>query len=112
ALHDGFVADTAAKPITLAAKPPAAPTSDQRRDDTFDIVLRPDPTIWDGRFANVAWLQELPKPLTKATWDNVVAISPTIAAAQKLSNNDLVEVTIGDRKLRGAVWIVPGQAPR
>ena len=83
ALHDGFVADSAAKPLTLAAKaspPPVANTASAAGD--IDIVFGADPTIWDGRFANIAWLQELPKPLTKITWDNVIAVSPAIAAAQ------------------------------
>jgi molybdopterin-containing oxidoreductase family iron-sulfur binding subunit len=112
-LHDGFVADSAAKPLALAARaspPPAANTLSSTGD--IDIVFGPDPTIWDGRFANIAWLQELPKPLTKITWDNVIAVSPAIAAAQGLSNGDIAEVAIGDRLVRGPAWIVPGQAPQ
>jgi MoCo/4Fe-4S cofactor protein with predicted Tat translocation signal len=110
-LHDGFVADSQARPFAVTAKP-AVPAATAPPSDGVEIVFRPDPTIWDGRFANVAWLQELPKPITKTTWDNVVAISPALAANEKLSNGDIVEVTIGDRKVRGAAWIVPGQAAR
>jgi molybdopterin-containing oxidoreductase family iron-sulfur binding subunit len=87
--------------------PQAGPT---RAQGQFEIVFRPDPTVWDGRFSNIAWLQELPKPLTKLTWDNVIAVSPAIASAQKLSNGDIAEVTIGERRARGPAWIVPGQA--
>ncbi|MGB8040081.1 MAG: 4Fe-4S dicluster domain-containing protein, partial [Pseudolabrys sp.] len=76
------------------------------------VVFRPDPCIWDGRFANIAWLQELPKPLTKITWDNAVGISPATANEYKLSNGDIVEVTIDGRSVRGPTWIVPGQTPR
>jgi molybdopterin-containing oxidoreductase family iron-sulfur binding subunit len=112
ALHDGFVPDTAARPLTLTARKPMAPPPDTMPGGDLDIVLRPDPTIWDGRFANVAWLQELPKPLSKITWDNVVAISPALAAAQGLSNGDVVEVVANGAKVHGAAWIVPGQAPR
>src|ERR1044072_4308582 len=72
----------------------------------------PDPSVWDGRFANIAWLQEMPKPLTKVTWDNVIAISPAIADCYKLSNGDAAEVTVGGRSVRGAAWVVPGQAAR
>ena len=111
ALHSGFIAGTAAQPISVAAKAPAAPpTPAASAKGALDIVFRPDPTIWDGRFGNVAWQQELPKPLTKITWDNIVAVSPAIAGAQNLSNGDLVEVTIGARSVRGPAWIVPGQA--
>ena len=46
---------------------------------TLEVAFRPDPGVWDGRFANNGWLQELPKPLTKLTWDNAVLISPAIA---------------------------------
>ena len=110
ALHDGFVQDSAATPLTLTAK--AAPPHELASGSgEAEIVFLPDPTVWDGRFANVAWLQELPKPLTKITWDNVIAISPALAAAKRLSNTDIVEVTVDGRQVRGAVWIVPGLAP-
>jgi molybdopterin-containing oxidoreductase family iron-sulfur binding subunit len=109
ALHDGFVQDTAAKPMALSAKPPAPPSRTANANDV-EVAFLPDPTVWDGRFANVAWLQELPKPLSKIAWDNVIAISPALAAAKGLSNTDIVEVAIGARQLRGAAWIVPGQA--
>src|SRR5712692_130743 len=45
----------------------------------LEIVFRPDPTIWDGRFANNGWLQELPKPQSKLTWDNAAYLSPATA---------------------------------
>jgi molybdopterin-containing oxidoreductase family iron-sulfur binding subunit len=111
ALHDGFVEGTAATPLALTPKaPPAAQQAEE--SDQYDVVFLPDPTIWDGRFSNIAWLQELPKPLTKITWDNVIAISPAIAAQEKLSNGDVVDVSVGARSVRGPVWIVPGQASR
>ena len=65
------------------ARPPRPETAPPPAEGDFDIVFQPDPTVWDGRFGNIAWLQELPKPLTKITWDNVIAISPAIAAAQR-----------------------------
>ncbi|MGI8525134.1 MAG: TAT-variant-translocated molybdopterin oxidoreductase [Pseudolabrys sp.] len=110
ALHDGFVDGTAAQAVTDRAGNPAPLSPIPVHNGVVEIIFRPDPTIWDGRFGNIAWLQELPKPLTKITWDNVIAISPAIAAAQKLSNGDIAEVTIGERKVRGAAWVVPGQA--
>ena len=54
------------------------------------MIFRPDPCVWDGRLGNLAWLQELPKPLTKLTWDNVLAISARLAEELHLSNGDEV----------------------
>ena len=71
ALHDGKWADTAAKPKAVTARPLASfgpkPVVEAHG---LEIIFRPDPTIWDGRYANNGWLQELPKPITKLTWDN------------------------------------------
>lgn len=74
----------------------------------FEVNFRPDPTIWDGRFANNAWLQELPKPLNLLTWDNAVMMSPATAERLGVSNEALVEVRYGGRSVRGPVWIWPG----
>ncbi len=112
ALRDGFVADTGAQPTAATARAPAQSQQQKHELDQVEIVFKPDPTVWDGRFANIAWLQELPKPLSKITWDNIVAISPAVADRYKLSNGDIAEVTIDGRTVRGAAWVVPGQAAR
>jgi MoCo/4Fe-4S cofactor protein with predicted Tat translocation signal len=109
-LHDGFVADTALPAVTVTAKAVALPDATARAEDQVDVIFRPDPTIWDGRFSNVAWLQELPKPLTKLTWDNVICMSPNRAEKLGIANGDRVEVAVGDRKVMGPAWIMPGQA--
>ena len=82
ALHDGFVKDTAvrASDTSIGRRRRCAPPF---ADDGLDIVFRPDPTIWDGQFANVGWLQELPKPLTTLTWGNVVAHQPSAGEADR-----------------------------
>ncbi|PZR83460.1 MAG: 4Fe-4S ferredoxin, partial [Hyphomicrobiales bacterium] len=74
------------------------------------ILFRPDPHLWDGRYANNAWLQELPRPLTKLTWDNPLLISPEQARQLKLRNGDMVRLSIGDASLTAPAWILPGQA--
>ena len=109
-LHQGFVADSAAQPIAVTPRPVDIPPSPPRAPDHVDIVFQPDPSVWDGRFANVAWLQELPKPLSKLTWDNAIAVSPKTAEQMGLANGDMVEITIGDRRVAGPAWIMPGQA--
>src|SRR5690606_6480755 len=67
ALHDGFIGGTAA--LAGDSSAPAAPAGQSAAMTGLEINFRPDPTILDGRFANNGWLQELPKPLTKITWD-------------------------------------------
>ncbi len=109
ALHDGFVAGTAAAPVEVVAKPPSPPGAATAADQ-IEIVFRPDAHVWDGRLANIAWLQELPKPLSKLTWDNAIEISPAIAAKLSVSNGDVVEVRMRNRTVRGPAWISPGQA--
>jgi MoCo/4Fe-4S cofactor protein with predicted Tat translocation signal len=127
ALHEGFIAGTA-----LPAKQPALKTDwlsadpDPRPPDpsaSLEIVFRPDPTVYDGRFANNGWLQELPKPLTKLTWDNAAMVSPATARRLGLSSTpgwrggehgtiyaDVVELEYRGRTARAPVWVVPGHA--
>ena len=73
-----------------------------------ELIIRPDPSIYDGRFANNAWLQELPKPLTQLTWDNPVMISLSMSRRLDLRMGRLSNFTFGGRKVTGATWIQPG----
>jgi molybdopterin-containing oxidoreductase family iron-sulfur binding subunit len=107
ALHDGFVAGAS---LEISATPSGNPTSEKPTSGGLDIIFRPDPTIWDGQFANVGWLQELPKPMTTLTWGNVVTLSPSLAKRMAIANGDHVEVMIGDRSVTGPAWVMPGQA--
>ena len=75
----------------------------------FELVLRPDPGLFDGRFANSGWLQEMPKPLTKIVWDNVAHLSPKTAEDLGVKNEDVVELEANGRRLALPVWILPGQ---
>ncbi|MEQ8789312.1 MAG: TAT-variant-translocated molybdopterin oxidoreductase [Pirellulaceae bacterium] len=78
-------------------------------DASMQIVFRPDPTIWDGRFANNGWLQELPKPLSKLTWDNAALLSPNTAERLGLENEQVVLVRHADAEVELPAWILPGQ---
>ncbi|HEY3157622.1 MAG TPA: TAT-variant-translocated molybdopterin oxidoreductase [Vicinamibacterales bacterium] len=111
-LHDGVVPNTAFTPKTVAVRANvAAPAAPPAAVPGLEAVFRPDPTIHDGRFANNAWLQEVPKSLTKLTWDNAALISPGTADRLRLVSGDVVELKQGGRSLRIPVWLAPGQAP-
>jgi MoCo/4Fe-4S cofactor protein with predicted Tat translocation signal len=76
----------------------------------LEIVFLPSPWLHDGRFANDGWLQELPDPLTKLTWDNPALVSPGTAGTLGLTSGDLVRVDHAGRSLELPVWILPGMA--
>jgi MoCo/4Fe-4S cofactor protein with predicted Tat translocation signal len=75
-----------------------------------EIAFTIDPKVHDGRFANNVWLQELPHPITKMTWDNAVLLSLTTAQGSGLKTGDLVRVDIGGRSVTGPLYIQPGHA--
>jgi molybdopterin-containing oxidoreductase family iron-sulfur binding subunit len=106
ALHDGVIAGSAFPLRTLTGA--ALPVSEPLDSSGLEITFRPDPTIHDGRFANNGWLQELPKPVTTVTWDNVAAMSAATAARLGVANEDVVELAVSGRRVRAPVWIVPG----
>jgi MoCo/4Fe-4S cofactor protein with predicted Tat translocation signal len=114
-LHDGFIPDSASPAKQVTLRPVAG--IDVLRSDTkakrqgLEIIFRADPTIFDGRFANNGWLQELPKALTRLTWDNTALISPVTAERLGLTNEDVVELAYGGRTVRAPIWIMPGHAP-
>lgn len=110
-LASGVVANTASTPSDATLRPDASRTRVPVAE-AADLVLqiRPDPHVWDGRYANNAWMQELPRPTTKLTWDNPVLLSPADARARDIRNGDLVEVRRGDVQVTLPAWVVPGQA--
>ncbi len=99
----------AAAPAAPAPRVAATPAPAARRSEGgLEIIFRPDPTIWDGRFANNGWLQELPKPLTKVTWDTTAWISPALAAERGLDDGDIIELKYRGNSIRLPVFRVPG----
>ena len=73
-------------------------------------MFLPSPSLHDGRFANDGWLQELPDPLTKLTWDNPALVSPKTAETLGLASGDVVRLDYAGRSLELPVWILPGMA--
>ena len=124
-LNDGVVAGTKYAPITpeLKFSAPSLPTLKPAPADQVEYVFRPDPTVYDGRFANNGWLQELPKPLTKLTWDNAALVSPKLAHSMDLAHKvvsrggehgqvraAVVDIELSASKVTAAAWTLPGQA--
>jgi len=66
--------------------------------------------VYDGRYANNGWLQELPHPITKLAWTNAAIIGPGTAKNLGLKNNDIIDIKINDRSIEIPVWVIPGQA--
>ncbi|MEW6305355.1 MAG: TAT-variant-translocated molybdopterin oxidoreductase [Verrucomicrobiota bacterium] len=132
-LHDGFLAGSAAKAggaslsfSAVAARLGAAKTANAPTSNSLEVVFYRSHAMDDGRYANNGWLQETPDPITKLVWDNAVLMSPATAdalgvgkfkaearnneASAGLFENQIVEVSIGARKVEGPVWIQPGMA--
>jgi len=111
ALHDGLVADTAFPAVSVSTsgvKPTGVSTDNS---NAMQLAFRRDPKVYDGRHANNGWLQELPEPTTKVTWDNPAWISIADAQQMGVKNGDLINLRVGGRELDIAVFVVPGQAP-
>ena len=112
ALRAGVVPDTGHTParvtpvedwqgnLTAPSKTAPAPLS---------LQFRPDPALWDGRHANNAWLQELPRPLTTLTWHNALMIPPALATQQGLQQGDLVALETRHGRVEVPVYVLPRQ---
>jgi molybdopterin-containing oxidoreductase family iron-sulfur binding subunit len=112
ALHDGMVPRAAAGAGSTAAPDFAAYASTQQAasDSGFEVVFVPSWSAYDGRFNNNAWLQEVPDPMTKLTWDNAALVSPTSARKLGVESGDVISIERGGRKIEAPVMVQPGQA--
>lgn len=125
-LHDGVIPNTQAKNLSGSLKVnPSALTSLSAAPkltvsgDKLEVMIRPDPTLWDGEHANNGWLQELPKPFTKITWDNVALINPETAEKLNIpldmyhgdignSASPMIQVSMSGNSVTLPAWVVPG----
>jgi molybdopterin-containing oxidoreductase family iron-sulfur binding subunit len=115
-LHDGILAGSAAEQAAPTLKSDSLAWVFSGEDAAPDAggleaVLLRDPRVHDGRFANNGWLQELPGPLTKLTWDNAALLSPSTAKRLGIETEDLVRIRLGDREIDIAALLLPGVAP-
>jgi len=97
---------TAGKPSPETQAP--SPTA----EGGLELIFRPDPTVWDGSYANNGWLQELPKPLSKITWDTSAWISIRLAEEYGLQNHDVIALNYRGQTAKMPVWIMAGHPER
>jgi molybdopterin-containing oxidoreductase family iron-sulfur binding subunit len=117
-LHEGWIEGTnlPSKPVPFfldTGKLRISGVGGWGQTDHFALNFRRDPTIYDGQFSNNGWLQELPKPMNKLTWDNAVLIGPKMAERLQIKVEDVVELTLtpsglNGNKITGPVWIQAG----
>jgi molybdopterin-containing oxidoreductase family iron-sulfur binding subunit len=108
ALEQGVIAGSAPAPLALqasfeAGSPPVAPPG-------LTASFAPDPHLWDGRFATEAWLQELPRPITRQAWGSAALIAPADAARLGIVDGGAAEITLRGRSATLPVIVLPGQA--
>jgi molybdopterin-containing oxidoreductase family iron-sulfur binding subunit len=109
AIHDGVVANTA----TLEAPPvnrKMMPDSTVAAERGMSVVFTPSAAVWDGRFANNGWMQELPDTITKLTWDNAALLSPATAEQLGVAQGDMLQIAVGSNNIQIAALPVPGTA--
>ncbi|MBM4088495.1 MAG: 4Fe-4S dicluster domain-containing protein [Planctomycetes bacterium] len=112
-LHDGLLPESGGRPLELFAQPRSASEPELAAtsgDGGFELVFCLDPAVHDGRFANNGWLQELPDPLTKITWDNAVLVGPATAERLGIVHESLATLARGGRSLDIAAYVLPGVA--
>jgi len=107
----GVIEGTAANAVSIKPKSgvqTAVTEASNAGGNNLEVLFMADPSVGDGTFSNNAWMQEVPNPLTKLTWDNAVIVGYSTAQALGLKSEDEVTVEIGGNKVKGAVWVQPG----
>jgi MoCo/4Fe-4S cofactor protein with predicted Tat translocation signal len=108
-LHDGMVGGTAFAAKTVSAKiGDLQATASNAADGTVEVIFRPDPHVYDGRYANVGWLQEIPKPVTSMSWDNAALMSYRTLSKFKLAEQDVIAIESNGNTVLAPVLAVPG----
>ena len=103
--------ENAAKAGPPAEREAAPSFGEENSPPALTVILRPDPTVSDGRWANSPWMQELPKPLTHLVWDNAAFVSPAMAAKEGWEDGELLALNAGHGTVEASVRVLPGQAP-
>ena len=112
ALHDGLYKKPILKKVNVKPIPKVSTAilNDYSLDnDMFEIVFTPSSSVYDGRYANNGWLQEIPKPVTSLTWDNAALISMKVAKKLNIKNGQMLEINVGNNSIKIPAFITPGQ---
>ena len=110
ALHDGMIANSAFTPKEISSKGGGSLTAPATQPGAIEIIFRPDPSLYDGRYSNIGWLQELPKPITNMSWDNAALMSHTTATKLGLTEGMVVKIEANGYKISAPLLPIPGHA--
>jgi molybdopterin-containing oxidoreductase family iron-sulfur binding subunit len=108
ALHDGWVEGTAFAPKGASPKATAVSAGAPSSTSGYEISFRPDTSLYDGRYANIGWLQELAKQVTSMSWDNAALVSMATMADLKVEETDIIELNVNGRTVKAPVFMQPG----
>jgi len=113
-LFSGFVEGSAAAPVNLPAQLslsiPKIAVVNTPSANSLEVIFYRDAKVDDGRYSNNGWMQELPDPITKMTWDNAVLVSRKTARDLGVANGDIVEISLNGLSVKGPIWTQPGMA--
>ncbi len=112
-VHDGIKSNDSPDPVRLSVRREASFTRPQVRkpeNNQVEVCFVPSHATYDGRYANIGWMQELPHPVSKLTWDSAACMSNLTAKKLGISNGDLVSLDLGGKNVELPAWIVPGIA--
>lgn len=114
ALHDGVIEGTKQAPVDAKADAgkvlAAAQAAIKPASSGLEVVFYPSAGPYDGRFANNAWLQEAPDPMTKVVWDNAALVSGKTAQALGVENGDVLTLSANGKEIKMPAMIMPGHA--
>ncbi|MBM44112.1 MAG: molybdopterin oxidoreductase [Phycisphaerae bacterium] len=116
-LHAGVLAGSASRTESLKVRGGGLSSGAQALAGTIkaggkgiELCFTSDSSVYDGRFANNGWLQELPDPVTRLTWDNAVLLGPSTAKDLGVGTGDMVTISTGDASVEAAVLVQTGTA--
>ena len=107
ALHDGWVEGTAFEAKSAGA-PKTAPAATKATTGGVEVTFKADPSLFDGRYSNNGWLQELPKQVTNLSWDNAALMNMDLMGKLGIEENDAIELSLNGRKVIAPVLMSPG----